>query len=155
MQTKAEYQQEWRKQHPGYAAAYYVANKARLKAKTAQWRLDHPEVKYRTTPAASAQWRAQHPEYPHTQMHKEWRKQLRAEVLVAYGGHCQCCGETEPVFLDIDHIDGRAPEGEKKLRSAPLYRWLRKHGFPAGYRLLCRNCNWGVHVYLECPHTIG
>lgn len=155
--SNVEYQQEWRRLHPGYQQAYYAANKERIKARAAKWRAENPEKvaayrKTRDTASDNTRWRKAHPAYPHTANHKAWRRQLREDVLAAYGGHCQCCGESEPVFLDVDHIDGATPEGERKLRSSPLYRWLRKNDYPSGYRVLCRNCNWGVHVYLECPH---
>lgn len=128
----ADYQKAWREKHPGYQATYYQTHKAEAAAANLRWRNAHPG--YSTAPG------------------KEWRHQLRTEVLAAYGGCCQCCGETEPVFLDIDHIDGATPEGEKKLRSVRLYSWLRKSHWPKGYRILCRNCNWASHCRLECPH---
>ena len=33
------------------------------------------------------------------------RQKLRTEVLMAYGGQCECCGITELGFLSIDHIN--------------------------------------------------
>jgi hypothetical protein len=131
--SSAEYQREWRKNHPDYPAAYRASHKEELAASTKRWKDNQPPDRFRA-------------------YHKNWRDGLRVAVLVAYGGHCQCCGETEPVFLDVDHMDGRAKEGEVKLRSFKLYHWLKKNGWPKGYRLLCRNCNWGVYVRLECPH---
>ena len=68
----------------------------------------------------------------------------RDKAHAAYGSQCACCGEREPVFLAIDHIDGIVREGPKKLRGLQLYRWLHKNKFPAGYRLLCHNCNAAV-----------
>src|SRR5215467_11339214 len=30
---------------------------------------------------------------------------LREAVYVGYGGKCQCCGEKEPAFLTVDHVN--------------------------------------------------
>ena len=35
----------------------------------------------------------------------------KEQVYEAYGGYkCACCGETEPMFLSIDHIDNNGAE---------------------------------------------
>lgn len=79
---------------------------------------------------------------------------LKYEVFAAYGNICACCGESEKMFLQIDHIAG----GGKKDRDAGLfsatwYRWLKRSGFPKDYQLLCANCNWGKHLNGGvCPH---
>jgi hypothetical protein len=31
-------------------------------------------------------------------------------------------------------------------------RWLRKNGFPKGFRVLCHNCNFAHGHYGYCPH---
>src|SRR3972149_2266120 len=35
-----------------------------------------------------------------------WRWKMTVQVLDAYGWRCECCGEQEPMFLTIDHIEG-------------------------------------------------
>jgi len=82
----------------------------------------------------------------------------RDHVFAAYGGYrCACCGETEPMFLSIDHIDNNGAEERKSgLYSGSgysFYRWLRKTGFPSGYQVLCMNCQVGKHKNGGvCPH---
>lgn len=82
---------------------------------------------------------------------------LRQQVFAAYGGFkCACCGETEPLFLTIDHInnDGHEQRRNGDYRGGTaFYQWLKKNHFPAGYQVLCMNCNLGKHRNGGvCPH---
>jgi hypothetical protein len=86
---------------------------------------------------------------------RDWRNRIRVETFRAYGGACACCGETESLFLEVDHIDGGGSEHRKTVRGGSMfYSWLKKQGFPKDkYRLLCRNCNYGrFRNGGECPH---
>jgi hypothetical protein len=89
---------------------------------------------------------------------KRNQDRCRSEVFAAYGGYkCNCCGECEPMFLSIDHIDNNGAEERKSgLYSGSgigFYQWLRKSGFPLGYQVLCMNCNTGKHKNGGvCPH---
>ena len=82
----------------------------------------------------------------------------RDQVFAAYGGYkCACCGESEPMFLSIDHIDNNgATERKSGLYAGSgygFYQWLRKNKFPPGYQVLCMNCNTGKHKNGGvCPH---
>ncbi len=81
----------------------------------------------------------------------DYKERIRKEVLSHYGGKCSCCGYDDmnkkighQSFLQIDLIDG----GHKKLKStlgisgsSSTFQWLRKNGFPSGYRVLCAGCN--------------
>jgi hypothetical protein len=89
---------------------------------------------------------------------KRNQDRCREQVFAAYGGYkCSCCGETEPMFLSIDHI---ANNGGQERRSGvyagsgtAFYAWLRKNGFPEGYQVLCMNCQIGKHKNGGvCPH---
>jgi hypothetical protein len=83
---------------------------------------------------------------------------LKLQVFEAYGGFkCACCGETEPLFLSIDHIDNNGSEmrrnGIHGRSGTQFYQWLRKNGFPDGFQVLCMNCNVGKHRNGGvCPH---
>jgi hypothetical protein len=84
-----------------------------------------------------------------------WRIRVRSECFVAYGGKCACCGETEPLFLEIDHINGGGGKHRKEVPGGTaIYMWLREQGYPKGeFQLLCRNCNYGKHRNGGiCPH---
>ncbi len=84
-----------------------------------------------------------------------WNK-LRHLAVMAYGGYrCACCGETEPKFLTLDHIfnDGNAHRKSMRNRGAGIYKWLRDHKYPAGFQILCMNCNHGKALNKGvCPH---
>jgi hypothetical protein len=83
---------------------------------------------------------------------------LREEVFAAYGGNlCTCCGEQEPMFLTIDHVDNDGAkmrrEGVHSRGGTQFYQWLRKNRFPPGFQVLCMNCNLGKHRNGgTCPH---
>lgn len=89
---------------------------------------------------------------------KQRRQALRAEVLSAYGGRCQCpwgCTETRARFLTVDHVFNDGVTHRKALGTRSLYAFLKMAGFPKDrFRLLCSNCNLGRalnnHV---CPHA--
>jgi len=89
------------------------------------------------------------------QIAKEWRERVREEALTAYGGKCNCCGETEPLFLEIDHISGGGSQHRKTVPGGiAFYRWLKERGYPKDqFQILCRNCNFGKYRNNGiCPH---
>jgi hypothetical protein len=92
-------------------------------------------------------------------LHRNLRERIRA--FQQYGGlKCACCGQEEFSFLSLDHIDDGAGNtermevfGKKYQGGRHFYRNLRLRGYPAGFQVLCMNCqvgrrdNGGV-----CPH---
>lgn len=75
---------------------------------------------------------------------KSERSDDRLLALWHYGGqppYCVCCGEDHIQFLGI---------GNNSFR---LYRELRRKRYPAGYQVLCHNCNFALTTYGTCPHT--
>ena len=88
---------------------------------------------------------------------KKCEDKIRDFVYKYYGSVCKCCGESEKVFLSIDHEgnDGskhKHPKGYKYSGNV-LLRWLIKNNFPEGFRLLCMNCNFGRYRNGNvCPH---
>ena len=81
----------------------------------------------------------------------------RDQAFSAYGGPaCACCGESQSEFLTLDHIAGDGAAQDRQLGSRKsgdhLYRWLRKEGYPPGFRVLCFNCNCALGIYGHCPH---
>lgn len=84
------------------------------------------------------------------------RLKRKLQVIDAYGGKCACCGETEPIFLSVDHINGDGAEHRRQIGgSAQLPRWLIQNGFPEGFQILCHNCNMAKHINGGvCPHQL-
>lgn len=97
-------------------------------------------------------------------MHKELykarerlrRKRLRQDLITAYGGQCQCCGESEIRFLTLEHTKKDGAIHRKLLGgNYPIYVDLKKRGWPKGdYTLLCWNCNCAERYGNECPHKL-
>lgn len=93
---------------------------------------------------------------------KAKKQRVKDAVFGAYGGYrCACCGETEPKFLSIDHINNDGAQWRKDTLGSRLatgwrtYQWLQKHSFPAGYQVLCMNCNFGKRMNGgTCPHQL-
>lgn len=90
--------------------------------------------------------------------HKVARQVLKRLVLEAYGGaKCACCGESRVEFLSIDHVAGDGAAHRRELfgrnhGAGSIYAWLKKTGFPSGYRVLCINCNFAIGQRGSCPH---
>jgi hypothetical protein len=86
--------------------------------------------------------------------HKAAHRKLKIEVFEAYGGaFCACCGEDYLDALSIDHIDrlhGGEARHSKIRKGAGLYGWLRKQGYPSGYRVLCITCNFVIGHFSRC-----
>ena len=87
---------------------------------------------------------------------KATRRRLKIDVVYRYGGLCACCGESRIEFLVIDHENGGGNKHRRSIspngRGTCFYRWLRKNGYPKGFRVLCQNCNSSLGHYGYCPH---
>lgn len=90
------------------------------------------------------------------QYHKAYIRRLKKDVISAYGGCCVCCGESELVFLTLDHVNGGGGKHRKQNKAAKIYQRLRRLQYPEAldghvFRVLCFNCNWAVYRG-GCPH---
>lgn len=90
------------------------------------------------------------------ELQKKRYRALRAQIIFAFVSVCQCCGEAEPMFLELDHIsnDGAAHRREIGRGSHATYKRVKDAGFPRDrFRLLCANCNQGRQRNGGmCPH---
>ena len=85
---------------------------------------------------------------------KRWEER-KAEAIKQMGGKCLCCGESNPIFLCLDHIKGNGRRDYQKA-GGPHGVWKRAiaEGLPPDkYRLLCWNCNAALGMYGYCPHS--
>lgn len=89
----------------------------------------------------------------------EWNrkrnKKVREEMLEAYGGKCACCGESEPLFLELDHIYNDGADDRRIHRNQfQIILKLQSAGWPTDrVQLLCSNCNQGKQRNGgTCPH---
>ena len=83
-----------------------------------------------------------------------YARKLRRAAFDAYGGPvCACCGEDQELFLTIDHVNGDGAAHRRELGKRVIYGWLKEHGYPEGFRVLCQNCNAGRwRNGGVCPH---
>jgi hypothetical protein len=81
-------------------------------------------------------------------------RKVKDEAFLAYGGYvCACCGEIERLFLTLDHIENGGNKHRKEIGASKIYFWLKRHGYPPGFQVLCMQCNWGKRMNGGiCPH---
>lgn len=89
----------------------------------------------------------------------EYRRRDRAQawnrILDHYGPMCACCGETNRLFLTVDHINNDGHKHRRKpgrgggAASGVTNNWERirkavsRGTWPTDIRILCYNCNCG------------
>ena len=88
---------------------------------------------------------------------KRHNKAAKEVIFNFYGHKCVCCGEQEPKFLTIDHINNNGKEDRGKGRATEWYlalaRKIRQGNPPTDLRILCYNCNCGRQRNGGlCPH---
>jgi len=99
-------------------------------------------------------WAKANPERVNARNRRQKRKDRKA-LIDHYGGKCECCGENRIEFLAIDHIDGGGTSHRLEVgKGERFYSWLRRNGFPEGFRVLCHNCNLAIGFYGYCPHSL-
>lgn len=108
-------------------------------------------------------WRERNPDYYHgpNGMNTRSNFKIKVEIFNHYGPNCECCGESNLIFLNIDHIDGNGNNHRREVFGVQsgggtrFYRWLKRQDFPDGYRVLCFNCNFGAaRCGGTCPHKL-
>lgn len=111
------------------------------------------------TPAMPGNQRCEQCAMANRKRRRAFDARVKKEVFERYGGFsCVCCGITEEVFLNIDHVKGGGSEHRKQpfcLKGRHFYRWLRKQDFPKGFQVLCFNCNFAKWKLGKCPHQIA
>ena len=97
-------------------------------------------------------WIEDNPEYVGSKNKRTYQK-VKTAVFDHYGHACNCCGETEPMFLSIDHVNNDGGGRYRDERGYAMYRGIIMQGFPDKYQVLCWNCNVGKQRNGgTCPH---
>lgn len=87
-----------------------------------------------------------------TALARQKRKEIQESVLDAYGRKCNCCGESEKMFLQLDHVNNDGAAHRKQVGQR-MWHWAAKNEFPDSLQLLCCNCNQGKQLNGGvCPH---
>lgn len=134
----------------GFQDRWYRDNKADILAKMADFRKEKPE--------AARELRTAH--YGRRKGHiqervKRYKDSVKDRVLRHYSGgespKCSQCPVTDPGCMTLDHIENDGSEHRKELGFSgnSFYLWIVKNGFPAGFQVLCMNCNYLKHFTLK------
>lgn len=100
----------------------------------------------------NADWYGDNPEWASAK-NKSIYQRVKEKVFEKYGGACTCCGETEPMFLTIDHVNNDGGGRNRKERGYAMYQKLIEMGYPDTRQVLCWNCNVGKQRNGGvCPH---
>jgi hypothetical protein len=105
--------------------------------------------------ACSHAWRKKNPEK--LKIQRRAHQQLTKVTVMSHYANgtprCNCCGERQLAFLAMDHIYGQGHlDRKRKLVGIRLWTFLKTSGYPAGFQVLCMNCNWGKYTNGVCPH---
>lgn len=133
-------------------------NPEKRKSYLKKWRKQNPEK----VNSYTRKWRSKNPkkvkQYGRNSVDNVRARRHRDRMIVLrhYGGlppKCACCGETELMFLTIDHINGGGRQHRIAIKNYGLTRWLIKNKLPKGFQILCMNCNLGSFLNKgTCPH---
>lgn len=164
IEEKREYQRgiqaNWRAANPEKVEAAKPANAERM----ARWIQENPERHRENVARWRKEFKERDPEgfrLYNNERGKEQRAKVKAEVVAAYGGKCQCpgCPVADPEFLTMHHVNGNGAEHRNSLfpkgaqAGYRFYLWLKRNGYPKGdYELHCYNCNCSKGFHGYCPH---
>lgn len=145
---RARYQAH-REENKASAQAYYLAHREDINARNLAYAQTHrEEQKVRSHAwylthleqhkASNRRWREAHPEDAKVRS-RAHHNAMVAEALRVLGNKCACpgCEISEPMFLTIDHINGRA----KGSRRHPILEARDSGWDKAQFQILCWNCN--------------
>lgn len=131
---------------------YYQAHREEMCARHREARRQRMQ-----TPAGEASYKA------YCEAHREKknmdskarRYNRKVDVMSRYGGRCACCGEEQVDALCMDHINGDGSVHRKEIGSGRLYKWLQDNDYPAGFQVLCWNCNAVKSIRGKCTLVHG
>lgn len=85
-----------------------------------------------------------------------WKAFRKMRVLNKLGGECACCGNLNPIHLEIDHIDGGGAKKRREGEDVKLYIAIDNDTIDYSHlQLLCVNCNMSKsHNNNICHHKV-
>lgn len=101
------------------------------------------------------QWKINNPDKEEARRaaSRRQREECKQKVLDHYGPKCSCCGESNPLFLTVEHLNGGGRKHRRSMGTQTINVWLVNNGLPEGFTILCYNCNCGKRVNGGvCPH---
>lgn len=147
-ENKLAYNREWRKKNPEKQLEYNQVYKLKYPQKVKEKMKKYYENVRKEVLANDVNF----PKINRERV-KKYYKNKRSKVLDHYGNKCACCGETNPKFLTIDHINNDGSKHRKLINSSRLCPWLVKNNYPDNFQILCWNCNHGKQLNNGiCPH---
>jgi predicted restriction endonuclease len=119
------------------------------------YRLTHAKELAQLKQRRKSLWKSSQKEYTSEYL-RQYVAKYREDVLTLYGRKCECCGESNHEFLQVDHINGDGGAHRKAFgKGHTFYRWLVRQGKRMDdFRLLCSNCNWSHGKWGYCPHDL-
>lgn len=141
---------------------YYVKHKQDIINKSVEYQRQHKI----TRRLYEKEYWNQHPEALQAKRDRQitnrrrYATDVKLIVFKAYGGaFCTCCGENEFDFLELDHINGGGTRQRHtdKIAGNKLLYWIIRNKYPAGFQVLCSNCNRSKGKpsnYNKCVHQI-
>ena len=161
MGSSKEYLEENKESIKLRTKKYYETHKEEIKIRTDSYRKSHKDkVKeyskkhYNKNKEAISLKKS---EYNHrtkvdrNKKSKELYESYRDRFFDLYGSICECCGEKEKIFLNLDHVQGQVGIKNKE-KGAKAYRNAVIEYNPNKYRVLCWNCNQAIRWGRSCPH---
>jgi 5-methylcytosine-specific restriction endonuclease McrA len=119
-----------------YRRAHYLKNKEKAKKDAKSWQQRNRD-----------RW---------MKSRRDHRRKLRQQVLIKLGNKCVRCGESDPIVLQVDHVngDGRRDHDEYSHRAQPAYLKEIIADETGKYQLLCANCNTKKYFTEEKKYPI-
>ncbi len=77
------------------------------------------------------------------EINKKYHTNRKNSLFDLMDNKCKCCGEDDPIYLQIDHVnnDGHL-ERKNRSRRGPKLTLKKYLEAPEKFQLLCANCNW-------------
>lgn len=127
-------------------------NADRERATKAAYKAAHPAEWKAQKAASSARYASAHEQEMRNKRIAR-REQLRAQVIEAYGGRCNCpgCHVVHAELLTVDHVNGDGHHRLNRRSTRDIYLWIIRHGFPPEFQLLCGSCNLAKSDRDKCP----